>query len=71
MTSASPPRVDVVVPVYNEAPAIAAKVANLAALTYPADRLRVHVVDTDRLAVTGERWRYYQSVPLPLTPARL
>jgi hypothetical protein len=25
-------------------------------------------VDTDRLAVTGERWRYYQSVPLPLTP---
>ncbi|MBL8140007.1 MAG: glycosyltransferase [Acidobacteria bacterium] len=45
MTTASPPRVDVVVPVYNEAPAIAAKVANLAALTYPADRLRVHVVD--------------------------
>jgi cellulose synthase/poly-beta-1,6-N-acetylglucosamine synthase-like glycosyltransferase len=40
-----PPRVDVIVPVHDEAALIGAKLANLAALTYPPDRLRILVVD--------------------------
>jgi cellulose synthase/poly-beta-1,6-N-acetylglucosamine synthase-like glycosyltransferase len=38
-----PPRVSVIVAAYQEAPVIAAKVANLRALDYPADRLEVIV----------------------------
>ena len=40
-----PPRVDVLVPVHDEAALIGAKLANLAALTYPPDRLRILIVD--------------------------
>lgn len=38
---ATPPTVSLIVPVYNEAPRMAAKVANTSSLRYPTDRLQV------------------------------
>lgn len=48
------PRVDVVVPVHNEAALIEAKLANLSALRYPRDRVRILIVDGDSSDTTAE-----------------
>lgn len=53
------PLIDVIVPVYNEAATIRAKLSNLAKLDYPRDCLRVLVVDgqsDDGTAELVERW---------------
>jgi cellulose synthase/poly-beta-1,6-N-acetylglucosamine synthase-like glycosyltransferase len=53
------PRIDVVVPVHNEAELLAAKLDNLAALAYPPDLLHIHVVDgasTDGSADLAAAW---------------
>jgi cellulose synthase/poly-beta-1,6-N-acetylglucosamine synthase-like glycosyltransferase len=67
------PRVDVVVPVHNEATLIEGKLANLSALRYPRDRVRILIVDgnsSDRTSELVEAWiRHepgFQLVRLPL-----
>lgn len=49
------PRVDVVVPVHDEAGYVADKISNLRALDYPADLLRFWIVDGDSNDGTPER----------------
>ena len=49
------PHVLIVVPLFNEAPLVIRKLANLAALAYPADRLRVVLADGGSTDGTVER----------------
>lgn len=49
------PRIDILVAVYNEAPAIAGKIANLEALDYPGDRLRFVIADGGSTDATADR----------------
>jgi len=51
------PSIDVIIPVHNEAPWIAEKLRNTAALDYPPDRLRIWVVDGASDDGTAERAR--------------
>lgn len=51
------PSIDVIVPVHNEAPWIAEKIRDCAALDYPAGRLRVWIVDGASTDGTLERAR--------------
>jgi cellulose synthase/poly-beta-1,6-N-acetylglucosamine synthase-like glycosyltransferase len=59
MSNPNWPSIDVIVPVYNEAATIRAKLSNLAKLDYPRDCLHVLVVDggsNDGTAELVERW---------------
>jgi cellulose synthase/poly-beta-1,6-N-acetylglucosamine synthase-like glycosyltransferase len=57
--SAGEPRVDVIVPVHNEAPLIGDKLRNLGELRYPGSHLRIWIVDgasSDGTAETTQQW---------------
>jgi cellulose synthase/poly-beta-1,6-N-acetylglucosamine synthase-like glycosyltransferase len=58
---AAPPRVSIVVVAYNEASSIEARLDNLLALDYPADRLEILVASDGSTDDTVERARRYQS----------
>jgi cellulose synthase/poly-beta-1,6-N-acetylglucosamine synthase-like glycosyltransferase len=69
LVAASTPTVTMIIPAYNEAPVIAAKVRNALDSSYPPDRITIIVVsdgstdDTDRLAADagGERLQVLRS----------
>jgi len=69
------PKVTVVIPTYNEAKLIEAKLDNVTAQVYPKDRIEVLVIDsasTDGTAEVVERWieKNGDSVRLIMEPAR-